>query len=93
VYKVVTTTANQKVNVTLNWNNTSDLGLYVLNSAGAFLSAAGNADAGGTGAGGHPETATLTFATAGTYYLAILRFTYAGSTVDPTWYSLQTIGQ
>lgn len=93
LFKIVTTTANQKVNVTLNWNNTSDLGLYVLNSTGGFVSAAGNADAGGTGAAGHPETATLTFATAGTYYLAVLRFTYAGSTVDPTWYSLQTIGQ
>jgi hypothetical protein len=93
LYKIVTTADNQKFSVTLTWNNTSDLGLYVLTSAGAFLSAAGNADAGGTGAGGHPETATLTFATPGTYYLAILRFTYTGSTVDPTWYSLQIVGQ
>jgi hypothetical protein len=93
VYKIVTTKTNQKFDVTLTWNNNSDLGLYVLTSAGAFLSAAGNADAGGTGAGGHPEVSTLTFATPGTYYLAILRFTYTGSTVDPTWYSLQIIGQ
>ncbi len=94
IYKVVTTTANVKVTATLNWNNNSDLGLYVLNSTGTAIPAgSGNADAGGTGSSGHPETATLTFPTAGTYYLAVLRFTYAGSTVDPTWYSLQIVGQ
>lgn len=94
VYKVVTTTAGQKVDVTLNWNNNSDLGLYVLNTAGTgLLAGAGSADAGGTGSSGHPETATLTFATPGTYYLAVLRFTYAGSTADPTYYSLQIVGQ
>ncbi len=92
VYKIVTTTANQKFTVTLDWNNTSDLGLYVLNSAGALVAGAGNADAGGTGASGHPENATLTFATPGTYYLAVLRFTYAGSTVDPTYYTVQITG-
>jgi hypothetical protein len=93
IYKIVTTKTNQKFNVTLNWDNTSDLGLYVLNSTGAFLGSAGNADAGGTGAGGHPENGVLTFATPGTYYLAVLRFTYTGSLTDPTWYSLQIIGQ
>lgn len=93
VYKIVTTVADTKVHVELDWDNTSDLGVYVLDETGAaVIGSAGFADANGTGGSAHPEAADLTFATPGTYYLGVLRFTYAGSTVDPTYYSLKVSG-
>jgi hypothetical protein len=93
VYKVVTTVAGTKVHVDLDWDNTSDLGVYVLDATGnTVLFSAGNADGNGTGGSAHPEAGDLTFATPGTYYIGVLRFTYPGSTVDPTYYSLRLTG-
>jgi hypothetical protein len=93
VYKVVTTVANTKIHVELDWDNGSDLGLYVLDATGmSVIGSAGFADQHGIDPGAHPEAADLTFATPGTYYLGVLRFTYTGSEDDPSFYKFTVTG-
>jgi hypothetical protein len=90
VYKI-TVTAPTTFHVTLNWDNTSDLGVYFLNSSGNLDTSVGFADAAGAPTPG-PEESDITLP-AGTWYMAVLRFTYAQSTSDPTYYSVQLTGQ
>lgn len=90
VYKI-TVAAPTTFHLKLNWDNTSDLGAYFLDSNGALDTSVGFADAAGAPTPG-PEESDITLP-AGTWYLAVLRFTYAGSTSDPTYYSVQLTGQ
>ena len=90
VYKITVATETT-FHVTLNWDNTSDLGVYFLDSNGALNTGVGSADAAGAPTHG-PEEGDVTLP-AGTWYMAVLRFTYAGSTADPTYYSVQLDGQ
>jgi hypothetical protein len=90
VYKI-TVTAETKFHVTLNWDNTSDLGAYFLDASGNLDTSVGFADAAGAPTPG-PEDGDITLP-AGTWYMAVLRFTYAGSTTDPGYYSVQLTGQ
>jgi hypothetical protein len=90
VYKI-TVTAPTTFHVTLNWDNTSDLGVYFLDSNGNLDTSVGFADAAGAPTPG-PEEGDITLP-AGTWYMGVLRFTYAGSTSDPTYYSVTLTGQ
>lgn len=78
--------------LSLIWQGGADMGLYILDSSGAF-STGQAADSHGQGASGQPETATVTLA-AGTYYFAVVFFgTGSGypasaNTVPPTFYQL-----
>ncbi len=81
-----TVTSTRTFDITATWNNTVDLGIYLENgSTGAILSTATfpPADAGGTGAGGQPETTTWTVPP-GTYILGVVWFRYGGVLVPPT---------
>jgi hypothetical protein len=90
VYKITVATET-KFHVTLNWDNTSDLGAYFLDSNGDLNTSVGFADAAGAPTPG-PEEGDIDLPP-GTWYMAVLRFTYAGSTADPSYYSVQLTGQ
>jgi hypothetical protein len=91
LYKVVLA-GSTTFDLHLIWQGGADMGLYILDSGGAF-STGGAADAGGQGPSGQPENATVTLA-AGTYYFAVEFFgTGSGypssaNTVPPTFYQL-----
>jgi hypothetical protein len=66
-----------------SWNSLTDLGLYFTDS---LQVGAGSADALGNGAGGQPETETITW-TAGTHYLFLTSYSLGygpPNNVDPT---------
>jgi hypothetical protein len=91
LYKVVLS-GSTTFDLNLVWQGGADMGLYILDSGGAFTGKA--ADAHGQGASGQPETATVTLP-AGTYYFAVVFFgTGSGyppdaNTVPPTFYQLR----
>jgi Bacterial pre-peptidase C-terminal domain len=89
VYKI-TVTAPTTFHVTLNWDNTSDLGIYFFDSSGNLDTSVGAADAAGAPTPG-PEEGDITLP-AGTWYMGVLRFTYAGSTSDPNYYTVTLTG-
>lgn len=82
VYKVVLA-AGGVFHVLSTWEGASDLGIYVLNSAGVLTVAPGFCDAHGANAGNQPEECNLTLG-AGTFYLAVANF----SAADPVWVRL-----
>ena len=86
LYKITVATETT-FHLTLNWDNTSDLGAYFLDSNGVLDTSVGFADAAGAPTPG-PEESDITLP-AGTWYMAVLRFTYTGSTTDPSYYSVQ----
>jgi len=88
VYKI-TVAAPTTFHLRLDYDNTSDMGAYFLNSTGTAVDGSvGFADANGVAAG--PEEADITLQ-AGTYYLAVLRFTYDAT--DPGYYQVTLTGQ
>lgn len=89
IYKITVATT-RKFHVNLAFEGTSDLGVFFLAADGSGLApGVGTADAGGTGGGAEAADITLD---PGTYYMAVLRFTYAGSTVDPAYYLVTLTG-
>lgn len=88
VYSIDVTAAGA-IDFSLTWDNTTDLGLYVLDPvAGAYLPQ--SCDAHGNGATSQPEDCTITFPAAGTYYLEVDTFGpfYPTNDPDPTWIAL-----
>ncbi|HXI20015.1 MAG TPA: hypothetical protein VNH46_02970 [Gemmatimonadales bacterium] len=71
-YKLVLPT-DRTFKLTLNWNNTADIGGYFVNAAGTDLFKDFACDQKGSGASGQPESCTTTL-TAGTYYLGLANF-------------------
>jgi hypothetical protein len=69
--------------VTSAWDNTADLGFFILESD-ASTTVAGF-DAHGNGADGQPEEGTVTLA-AGTYYLVVENFAPFYPDPDPAWF-------
>jgi hypothetical protein len=93
-YYKITVPAAGAENFSLTWNSNDDLGLYFMNSAfvgltpGSGTPGSFSCDAKGNGAAGHPETCTVTFAAAGTYYLEVADygpFYPPGAAPTPTW--------
>jgi hypothetical protein len=69
-YKI-TLAATTTLTGTLNWFQDQDMGLYWVAADG--VTAVGNLDGDSNGAGGHPETSTVTL-TAGTYFVGVVNF-------------------
>jgi hypothetical protein len=84
-YKFVAAAAGAHV-FTMTWSNTDDLGLYFMDSAFNGV-LGGGCDAKGNGAAGQPETCTINFPAAGTYYLEIADYGpfYAPAIPPPAW--------
>jgi hypothetical protein len=94
IYKF-TLTAARTYGVSSTWQGTTDLGIYWANSTGAVLNLTA-CDAKGAGAGGQPETCTITAQAAGTYYLIVDSFApfySAPNNVDPTDFTVTLTGQ
>ena len=88
VYKI-TVAAPTTFHLRLDYDNTADMGAYFLDATGTAVDASvGFADAGGLVAG--PEESDITLE-AGTYYLAVVRFTYGAT--DPGYYQVTLTGQ
>ncbi len=71
---------------TVTWSNTDDLGLYFMDSAFNGV-LGGGCDAKGSGATGQPETCTINFPAAGTYYLEVADYGpfYSPAIPPPAW--------
>lgn len=67
---------------TLDWFQGQDLGVYV--TLDDLTTVIGGADSFGEGAGGHPETGTVVFPAAGTYYVNLVNF----SSSTPSFFQL-----
>jgi hypothetical protein len=96
LYKI-TVTAGQKIKFQLPYiSDGADLGVYFYDGAEAALPGSFAVDSKGGGSG-DAESGTLTFTTAGTYYVAIVYFEYTtGSTPSPKpakYYLFRMIGQ
>ena len=88
IYKI-TVAAPTSFHIKLDYDNESDMGAYFLDATGTAVDGSvGFADAAGVAAG--PEESDITLQ-AGTYYLAVLRFTYDAT--DPAWYQVTLTGQ
>ncbi|HSB55881.1 MAG TPA: hypothetical protein VLD58_16075 [Gemmatimonadales bacterium] len=87
VYKI-TLAAARSFDMTATWEGTSDIGVYILTSAGNLTTAPGACDDKGSGAAGQPESCTITLG-AGTFYLAAFNF----SAADPAWIRLDLEGK
>jgi hypothetical protein len=72
------------IDFTSSWDNTADLGIYVVESDGSTLVDA--CDAHGNGATAQPEACTISFAAAGTYYIQMQNFAPFYPDPDPAWF-------
>jgi hypothetical protein len=77
----LTLDATMTLTGTIDWFEGQDLGLYWVAADG--VTPVGNFDGDAQGAGGHPETSTVTLA-AGSYFLAVANF----SATDPSLFSI-----
>jgi hypothetical protein len=87
VWKLVLA-APRTFQVRATWEGGSDIGIYILTSAGALTTAPGACDDKGAGAAGQPEACTITLA-AGTFYMVAANF----SAADPVWIRMDLTGQ
>lgn len=68
------------------WENTADLGIYIADDTYAFFD---GCDSHGNGATSQPEECTVTFATAGTYYIGMATFAEFYPDPDPAWFLIE----
>jgi hypothetical protein len=95
MYKIVVA-AGQKIGLVVTWQGTTDIGVYTYDNTQTLDPTLILCDSKGAGAAGQPESCSATFATAGTYYLAVDSFApfYAPpNNVDPTDIKMVLTGQ
>jgi hypothetical protein len=86
IYRIDVATAGD-LTFTGKWSNTADLGIYIADDTFTFTG--DSCDAHGNGATSQPEECTVTFATPGTYYVAMATFAEFYPDPDPDWFTIE----